>query len=186
MDKHTQLMSDLHGGDFVTLAGRILQDGTWLADRIEFSQESESFFTFNGQLDWIRGSVWRIGGQSLLINLQTEVSSDLGIGDTLMATFLVLENGAWLASKIVAFDKFPATPTPTPTETPQPTAAPTSQPVAKPAKNSAPDSKPKKSSSGSVTVCHNPGHKNGGKTMTIDQAALASHLGHGDTMGPCP
>lgn len=190
LDEHTQLMSDLHGGDFVTLAGRILQDGTWLADRIELTQESESFFTFNGRLDWIRGSVWRIGGHSLLVNSHTEIGSELGIGDTLMATFSVLENGAWLASKIVAFDKFPATPTPTPTaaptQTPEPTSVPTSQPAAKPADNPAPDSKPKKSSSGSVTVCHNPGHKNGGKTMTIDQAALSSHLGHGDTLGPCP
>ena len=190
LDEHTQLMSDLHGGDFVTLSGRILQDGTWLADRIESAQESKSFFTVNGRLDWIRGSVWRIGGHSLLVNLQTEVGSDLGIGDILMATFSVLENGAWLASKIVAFDKFPATPTPTPTatptQTPEPTSAPASQPAAKPANKPAPDSKPKKSSSGSVTVCHNPGNKKGGKTMTLDQAALEGHLSHGDTLGPCP
>lgn len=186
LNEHTQLMSDLHAGDFVTLTGRILQDGAWLADRIELTQESESFFTFNGQLDWIRGSVWRIGGHSLLVNLQTELGSGFGTGDTLMATFSVMDNGAWLASSIVAFDKFPPTPTPTPAKTPQPTPTPTSQPVVKPANKSAPDSKPKNSASGSVTVCHNPGHKKGGKTMTIGQGALASHLGHGDTRGPCP
>jgi hypothetical protein len=187
-DEHTDLMSDLHVGDFVTLTGRILQDGTWLADRIELIGAGESFFTFNGRLDWIRGSVWRIGGHALLVNLRTELGSNLGIGDTLMATFSVLESGAWLASRIVAFDKFPATPTPTatPTEAPQPTATPAPQPEVKPANDPAPASKPKNSTSGSVTVCHNPGNKKGGKTMTIDQAALQSHLNHGDSVGPCP
>jgi hypothetical protein len=188
LDGNTELMSDLHVGDFVTLTGRILQDGTWLADRIELTNANESFFTYNGRLDWIRGSVWRIGGHPLLVNLQTERDSDLGIGDTLMATFSVLESGAWLASRIVAFDKFPATPTPTatPTEAPQPTATPAPQPEVEPANDPAPASKPKNSTSGSVKVCHNPGNKKGGKTMTIDQAALQSHLNHGDSVGPCP
>jgi len=192
LDEHTQLMSDLHAGDFVTLTGRIVQDGTWLADRIELTQENESFFTFNGRLDWMRGSVWRIGGHSLLVNLITELGSNLGIGDTLMATFSVLENGAWLAYKIVAFDKFPPTPTPTPmptatpTEAPQPTSIPESQPEIKPANKPGPASKPKNSTSGSVTVCHNPGNKKGGKTITLEQSALQGHLNHGDTMGPCP
>lgn len=189
LSEHTQLMSDMRGGDFVTLSGRILPNGMWLADRIEISQEEESSFAFNGRLEWIRGSVWRIGRHSLLVNLQTEIGSDLGIGDTLMATFSVLDNGAWLASKIMAFDKFPITPTPTPTatptQTPEPTSAPTSRPAAKPANKPAPNAKPKKSNSGSVTVCHNPGNKKGGKTMSLDQAALASHLNHGDIIGAC-
>lgn len=192
LDGNTELMSDLHVGDFVTLTGRILKDGTWLADRIELSNASESFFTFNGRLDWIRGRVWRIGGHPLLVNLQTERDSDLGVGDTLMATFSVLEGGAWLASRIAAFDKFPATPTPTPTPTATPTEASQAtatsapQPEVKPANDPAPASKPKNSTSGRVTVCHNPGNKKGGETITIDQPALEGHLSHGDTMGPCP
>jgi prepilin-type N-terminal cleavage/methylation domain-containing protein len=32
-----------------------------------------------------------------------------------------------------------------------------------------------------VTICHN-----GTTTLSISKSALAAHLGHGDTMGPCP
>jgi hypothetical protein len=36
-----------------------------------------------------------------------------------------------------------------------------------------------------VLVCHKP-DRNGGNTLSISQSALSAHLGHGDTMGPCP
>ncbi len=49
--------------------------------------------------------------------------------------------------------------------TPAPTAAPTG---------------------GSVTICHiPPGNPSNRKTLTINQADAAGHLGHGDTLGPC-
>ena len=34
---------------------------------------------------------------------------------------------------------------------------------------------------GKVTICHN-----GKNTLSISESALDAHLGHGDTMGPCP
>ncbi len=39
--------------------------------------------------------------------------------------------------------------------------------------------------SGTVTVCHKPGKKGGGHTLTIDRSALGAHLGHGDYEGVC-
>jgi hypothetical protein len=36
-----------------------------------------------------------------------------------------------------------------------------------------------------VTICHKPGTP-AEKTLSIPRPALDSHLGHGDTMGPCP
>ena len=36
-----------------------------------------------------------------------------------------------------------------------------------------------------VAVCHKPGTPNQ-KTMTLPLPALGAHLGHGDTLGPCP
>ncbi len=35
-----------------------------------------------------------------------------------------------------------------------------------------------------VTICHKPGTP-AEKTMTLPQAAVQGHLGHGDTLGPC-
>ncbi len=39
--------------------------------------------------------------------------------------------------------------------------------------------------SAKVTLCHKPNSKNP-RTITVDQSALPAHLGHGDTLGPCP
>lgn len=36
-----------------------------------------------------------------------------------------------------------------------------------------------------VLVCHKP-DKKGGKTLSISSSAVPAHLGHGDTLGPCP
>ena len=98
--EHTQLNNELHPGDFLTLSGRILQTKEWLADRIELSQAVESFFTFNGPLEGVRGNVWRIGGHSLVVNLQTKLGSNLMANDLLLVTFTGLDSGEWLAVEI--------------------------------------------------------------------------------------
>ena len=36
-----------------------------------------------------------------------------------------------------------------------------------------------------VLICHKP-NKKGGHTLSLPQAAIPAHLGHGDTLGPCP
>jgi len=36
-----------------------------------------------------------------------------------------------------------------------------------------------------VLVCHKP-DKKGGHTLSLPQSAVPAHLGHGDTLGPCP
>ena len=134
--KQTQLNNELHPGDFVTLSGRILQNEVWLADRIELTQEGESFFTFNGPLEWIRGIVWRIGGHILLTGQQTKIGRNLMLNHLLLATFTVLDTGGWMALEIKAFERFPLEPTPiasaTPTQSPNPTNASTKTEVSSP------------------------------------------------------
>jgi hypothetical protein len=184
VDDHTQLVGDLHVGDFVSLSGRILQDGTWLADRIELTQEHSAFFTYNGPLQSMRAGIWRIGGHSLIVDQGTEVESKLAIGQILLATFTSQGDGTWLALKIEAFDQFPATPTPAPSPTPKPTKSPTKTPVPAAPAQPAPKSKPA-DNSGTITLCHRPNGKSKGKTLTLNAGAAQSHLAHGDTLGPC-
>lgn len=187
VNDHTQVVGDLHVGDFISLSGRILQDGRWLADRIELTPQDSSFFTYNGPLEWMRAGTWRIGGHSLLVDEHTEVESGLSIDQILLATFTSQGDGAWLALKIEAFDQFPATPTPTASPAPKPTKRPTKTPVpaapAQPAKP-APKSQPA-DNSGTITVCHRPNGKSKGKTLTLNAGAAQSHLAHGDALGPC-
>lgn len=113
----TQLISTFHVGDFVSVSGRISDRDVWLADRIEPSKGERSFYTFNSPLEWVRGSIWRLGGHSLLVDLGTELGNNLASSDVLLATFTVLESGAWQALEIKAFDPTVFEPTRTPSPT---------------------------------------------------------------------
>ncbi len=37
-----------------------------------------------------------------------------------------------------------------------------------------------------VTICHSPGNSNNPTTIMVSANAVAAHLAHGDTLGPCP
>ena len=132
--------------DFVSVAGRILDDGLWLADLIVQIDDPGSFFTFTGPLEAIEGDVWRIGGIALSVNQDTVIDDGLGVGDLVRATFTVVDESTWLALRIESLEGPPeeptatptststatATPTPTDTPTPTPTGTPTPSPTPTP------------------------------------------------------
>lgn len=186
IDEHTQIIGELNAGDSVTLSGRILDSGAWLADRIEKADIQQAVFTFNGLLLSIDASAWQIGNKTLAVNAQSELDPGLAVNDPVLATFTPLEDGTWLALKIELFDKPWVEPTPIPTLTPTSSLEVTEEPQRQvaPAERSEPQPKAPKNQ-GSVTICHNPNHKKGGKTMTVGGSALQSHLGHGDRLGSC-
>lgn len=179
----TQTTGDLQAGGGVSLIGHISVDGTWWADRIEPISDDVSFFSFAGPLQSRAPTTWKIAGITLLIDKNTETEANLVAGELVLATFKVRQDGAWLATKIETLAD--PTPEPSPTPTSSPTAvsppAPESQNKPAPPQKSADN----QSKSSSVTICHKPNDKNGGHTMSVAGSALASHLGHGDTLGPC-
>ncbi len=123
----TDITGDPQEGDYVTVTGRLLEDGLWLADTIEPTEDQNQFFTFTGPLQDNEGDEWIIAGVTVVVNDETEVSDDLEVGDLVRVTFTVHE-GIWLALRIEALDDSPEepTPTPTPTMTLSPTATLTS------------------------------------------------------------
>ena len=71
----------------------------------------------------------------------------------------------------------PTSPTQEPTNTPAP--APTNTPMP-PTGTPAPPPTNTPAAEGKVVICHN------GNTIEVDASAVAAHLAHGDTLGPCP
>jgi hypothetical protein len=132
VDEGSRLVGDLHVGDFVTLSGRILGQVGWLADRIELATEGASFFTFNGPLESLKGDVWRVGGRSVRLDSETQVDRGLQLGDLVLVTFTALDDRAWLASEIKAFDPTVFEPTPTPEPTARPAETPPKKIAPKP------------------------------------------------------
>ena len=148
LDDRTQIVGNLRAGDFVLLSGRISKSGAWLADRIENSDGSDSFFTFNGPLVSMENGVWVIGGKPLVVDAQTELGSDLAVNDLVLATFTPLEDNSWLALKVERFDEPWIEPTPIPTATlaPEPAKDPAPASIKQPKnndKNDKPSNKPK-------------------------------------------
>lgn len=188
VDGDTQIDGDIHPADSLSLLGHITKNGKWVAERVVPIAEQESFFSFAGPLDARDQNVWQVAGFPLLVNAQTQLGEAIPDNEMVLATFKVLPDGTWLALQIEALSALEASRTPTPTATSSPTATPTvkpaapaqKQPAAKPAEQKQPASQ-----NDTVTVCHKPNSKKGGKTLVIERSALSGHLGHGDTLGPC-
>ena len=68
-----------------------------------------------------------------------------------------------------------STPTPTPSASPSPTSSSTPTPAASPSPSPG---------STLVTICHVPGRNP--QTLMVNENAVAGHLNHGDSLGPCP
>jgi hypothetical protein len=176
----TQIQSDIHPGDSVSVLGHLTKDGTWLAERITPIAEDDSYFSFAGPLESRIQTAWRVAGITLAVNDQTHLGASIQVNELVLATFVVQPDGTWLARNIEALS---AVATPTPTPLPASTNPPVIQKTAAP-KNPPNPAKPPNQSD-QVTICHKPGGKKGGHTMVVEGSGLGGHLGHGDSLGPC-
>ena len=143
LDEHTQIDGDLGAGDYVVFSGRILNNGSWLADHLERSDEQAASFTFNGIVVAMSQGSWKVGDRLLVVDERTELGSDLALNDPVLVTFTLLGDGSWLALKVEYFDEPWIEPTPTPTATLAPVKKPAPAVITAPKKNDKPAAKPK-------------------------------------------
>lgn len=104
-------------GDIVAVRGRILEDGSYVADRVTYAKNDQTKLRFTGVIQSMGDSEWVIGGKTVKVDGETEYDGDLEVGDTVSVTYVVLENGDWLAKEIEALEEDDAVKTPTPSPT---------------------------------------------------------------------
>ncbi len=113
-------------GDWVRVRGRILADGSLVADWIQLANNDKEMAHFTGLVELIGTESWVIGGKTVMIDSNTEIEAGLAIGNPVEVGFVVLESGDWLALEIVSLkekpvESIPGTVTGTNTLTPQAT-----------------------------------------------------------------
>ncbi len=163
-DENTKIVGEIAIGDFARVKGKMLADGTLLAEEIKLLD------TGLGCLD-ISAIVINVSAGQIVLNTgQTINLDDVQInGELEPATIVIIhlcvaEDGTIVIISITVIFQLDALPTATPAPTPAPTA--------------------EGGEGGQVAICHKPSGKNP-QTLTVPQSALSGHLGHGDTLGPC-
>lgn len=88
-------------GDLVFVAGRLLADGSRLADHITLlTPPLGNRFNLTGQVTSIDANSWLVSGQTILVDDETDIDDDIELGDTVQVNGRVLAGGALLARDI--------------------------------------------------------------------------------------
>lgn len=109
-------------GDGVLVQGRVLDDGRWLADRVEAISLEEPAFRFAGPLASMDGDIWQVGPHFARVDERTALDADLTLDSAVQASVLPEEDGVWRAVSVELLQ--PPSEEPHPTETPDPGADP--------------------------------------------------------------
>jgi hypothetical protein len=110
-DEHTVIVGDPQVGDVVYVEGRLLPDGTRLAERIILLERAQdNRFQLKGEVEAMGAESWIVAGQTISLTDQTEVEESIAVGDTVFVSGAIGEDGALLAERIVLVDEEPGTP----------------------------------------------------------------------------
>jgi hypothetical protein len=173
-NNRTRVSPGIRAGDLVTVKGNLWPDGTVLAKSITRLEGGVGCTTDTAIVSAVSGNTLTLlDGQTLTFDDSVTVSGQLQVASVIVVTTCVNEDGQLVLVSIVVILQLEGLP---PTATPSPTPAVTATPTLAPTPGL----------SDKVIICHKPNNKKGGQTLTIDRAALPAHLGHGDTLGPCP
>lgn len=160
VDSKTKIDDDIEVGDLVRVKGNLLPDGTVLAKKITRVATGVGCTVTAAIVVGVTGNTLTLfDGQTVTLDDSLTLTGTPTVASVIIITVCVNEDGQWIIiSVVVVFQLEALPPTPTPFPTP---------------------------SGDRVTLCHKPDHKNGGRTITVDAAAVGAHLAHGDTLGPC-
>jgi hypothetical protein len=101
--EQTEIDAGIEIGDRVKVEGRILPDGTWLADEIQLLDDQTLTFEFIGQVTSI--DPWIVSGITFTVNSSTTIESGIEVGDRVRVTGIVQPDGSLLAQRIELVDE---------------------------------------------------------------------------------
>jgi len=98
-DEHTQVDDEVEIGNRARVRGRVLPDGTWLADSIEQVDEGRRHHVqFTARVESI--NPWVVGHVSVTVDSQTQIIGDIQVGDWATVKGNLQPDGTVLAKKI--------------------------------------------------------------------------------------
>lgn len=112
-------------GDWVRVWGRILPDGTRIADRFDYAVNDKEKLRFTGVVESMGADQWIISGVPVKVDSETEIEGTPQVGDVVHVAFVILEDGSWLAKEIEIVEEEQQ---PTPTSEITPSAEPSGTP----------------------------------------------------------
>ena len=162
-DDDTEIEPGIVVSDTVQVTAVILPDGTFLAKTIELIADDAfpiGCFTIATTIIGISGNVVTLEGlPAITLDDDIEVEGDLAPNTIIIITLCVSEDGTITIITIIVISNVTLPPTLPP---------------------GGGDDDDDGGNSDKVTICHK-----GRNTLTVAQAALGGHLGHGDTIGAC-
>ena len=97
----TEIVGDPRIGDWVSVEGRILPDGSYFADRIVLLRRAaENRFTFSGIVDAIGPDEWTIAGRTVAVTGDTEIDTGIAVGSQVEVSGTIGEDGSLRAERI--------------------------------------------------------------------------------------
>jgi mannose-6-phosphate isomerase-like protein (cupin superfamily) len=92
-------------GDDLIVTGRIIANNTFIADNIAVALISQPSASFTGVIQHQGETAWLVSDQNVLVNAASIIAVDLLIGDPVLVTYTVLDDGEWLAQSIASLDE---------------------------------------------------------------------------------
>ncbi|MEJ2597995.1 MAG: DUF5666 domain-containing protein [Anaerolineales bacterium] len=105
VNEHTMIVGDPQVGDWALVEGRLLDDGSRIADWIILIHASQAnHFGLNGEVDATGETEWTINDQKIYVTSDTEVDPGIEAGDLVRVEGLILEDGRLEAGSIRLLD----------------------------------------------------------------------------------
>ena len=102
----TIITGDPQIGDMVSVRGRLLSDGTRLADRITLlAPDLVDQFRLTGLVDQIGETRWIVAGQEIQVDEHTDIDEGVEVGSNVVVSGIIREGGALYAQRINLLDE---------------------------------------------------------------------------------